>query len=120
MSLRGERRRDIGIGVWAGVVWSGWNRDTAWQGLRDTLLWDTLVGHACGALLLKSPKVTRQVSKTSVSFETSYNSHMSKSPERASAFGRRPHPKNKREVPWEHTHQAKCSTRMPYKSVPKE
>ena len=28
---RGACRCDIGIGVWAGVVWS-WNRETAWQG----------------------------------------------------------------------------------------
>ena len=29
---RSERRWDIGIGVCAGVVWRGWNRETAWQG----------------------------------------------------------------------------------------
>ena len=58
-----------------------------------TLLWDTLVGHSCGKLLWDqksrceaarrafrtrlSPKVTRQVSKTSVSYETSSKSHAS-------------------------------------------
>ena len=29
---RGECRCHIGIGVWADVVWRGWNRETAWQG----------------------------------------------------------------------------------------
>ena len=29
---KGESRCDIGIGVWAGVVWRGWNLETAWQG----------------------------------------------------------------------------------------
>ena len=29
---RGECRCDIGIGERAGVVWRGWNRETAWQG----------------------------------------------------------------------------------------
>ena len=60
-----------------------------------TLLWDTLVGHSCtkledtlvghscrtllwGTLRTRlPPKVTRQVSKTSVSYETSSKSHMS-------------------------------------------
>ena len=69
--------------------------------LCGTLLWDTFVGHSCGTLLLgilfvrdflqKSrceaarrafrmrlpPKVTRQVSKTSISYETSSKSHTS-------------------------------------------
>ena len=60
-----------------------------------TLLWDTLVGHSCGTLLLQKsrceaarrafrtrlpPKVTRQVSKTSVSYETSSKSHTSSLP----------------------------------------
>ena len=56
-------------------------------------IWDTLVGHSCGTLLLLRtkrceaarrafrtrlpPKVTRQVSKTSVSYETSSKSHTS-------------------------------------------
>ena len=30
--VRGECRCNIGIGVWADVVWRGWNRETAWQG----------------------------------------------------------------------------------------
>ena len=30
----------------------------------DTLLWNALVGHSCGALLLKSPKVNRHVSES--------------------------------------------------------
>ena len=53
-----------------------------------TLLWDTLVGHSCGTLLWDTPvghtlrtrlppKVTRQVSKTSVLYETSSKSHTS-------------------------------------------
>ena len=69
--------------------------------LCGTLLWDTFVGHSCGTLLLGTlfvrdflqksrceaarrafrlrlpPKVTRQVSKTSISYETSSKSHTS-------------------------------------------
>ena len=51
-----------------------------------TLLWDTLVGHSAGTLLQGTlrtrlpPKVTRQVSQTSVSYETSSKSHMSSLP----------------------------------------
>ena len=51
------------------------------------LVWDTLAGHSCGTLVGHSarracrtrlpPKVTRQVSKTSVSYETSSKSHTS-------------------------------------------
>ena len=46
-----------------------------------TLLWDTLVGHSCDTRVghtLRTrlpPKVTRQVSKTSVLYETSSKSH---------------------------------------------
>ena len=75
-----------------------------------TLLWDTLVGHSCGTLLLGTlrtrlpPKVTRQVSKTSVSYETSSKTHMSKSAKRA--FRTRLPPKVKRKHPSEHTHHA--------------
>ena len=36
----GERRSDIGIGARAGVVWRGWNRETALQGcLMCVLRW---------------------------------------------------------------------------------
>ena len=44
-----------------------------------TLLWDTLVGHSCGTLLRDTlfTKVNRHVSRTSVSYETSSESHMS-------------------------------------------
>ena len=50
------------------------------------------------------PKVTRQVSKTSVSYETSSKTHMSKSAKRA--FRTRLPPKNERKHPSEHTHHA--------------
>ena len=50
------------------------------------------------------PKVTRPVSKTSVSYETSSKSHMSKSPKRA--FRARLPPKVKREAPSKHARQA--------------
>ena len=49
-------------------------------------------------------KVTRQVSKTSVSYETSSKTHMSKSAKRA--FRTRLPPKVKRKHPSEHTHHA--------------
>ena len=49
-------------------------------------------------------KVTRQVSKTSVSYETSSKTHMSKSAKRA--FRARLPPKVKRKHPSEHTHHA--------------
>ena len=65
--------------------------------LCGTLLWDTFVGHSCGTLLLGTlfvrdflqksrceaarrafpPSVTRQVSTTSISYETSSKSHTS-------------------------------------------
>ena len=105
-----------------------------------TLLWDTHTGHSCGTLYLgqscrthasrlqderfvrdflqkshvKSPKrafltrlppkVTRQVSKTSVSYETCSKTHMSKSAKQA--FRTRLPPKVKRKHPSEHTHHA--------------
>ena len=50
------------------------------------------------------PKVTRQVSKTSVSHETSSKSHMSKSAKRT--FRTRLPPKVQRKHPSEHTHHA--------------
>ena len=50
------------------------------------------------------PKVTRQVSKTSVSYETSSKTHMSKSAKRA--LRTRLPPKVKRKHPSEHTHHA--------------
>ena len=58
-------------------------RDTLVRHSCGTLLRDTLVGHSCGTRdCLKShtrlpPKVTRQVSKTSVSYESSSKSHTS-------------------------------------------
>ena len=50
------------------------------------------------------PKVTCQVSRTSVSYETSFKTHMSKSAKRA--FRTRLPPKVKRKHPSEHTHHA--------------
>ena len=50
------------------------------------------------------PKVTRQVSKTSVSCETSSKTHMSKSAKRG--FRTRLPPKVQRQHPSEHTHHA--------------
>ena len=53
-------------------------------------MWSTLVGHfygtllqdsiehSCGALLLKSSKINRHISKTSVSYETSSKGHTSR------------------------------------------
>ena len=53
----------------------------------------------------RSPqRVARQVSKTSVSYETSSKTHASKSAKRA--FRTRLPPKVKRKHPWEHTHHA--------------
>ena len=111
-----------------------------------SLLWHTLVGHSCAKLLWDTlvghrdvlqksrceaarrafrmrlpPKVTRQVSKTSISYETSCKSHTSslqnerfvrdflqkshvKAPKRA--FRTRLPPKVKRKHPSEHTHRA--------------
>ena len=75
-------------------------RTLLWDTLKghscEALLWDTLVGHSCRALFVRDflqkshvkspkrafrtrlpPKVTCQVSKTSVSYETSSKSHVS-------------------------------------------
>ena len=41
----GECHCDMGIGVWAGVVWRGWNRESAWQGcLMCVLRWSFPLG----------------------------------------------------------------------------
>ena len=61
----------------------------------ETLLRDT-AGHSCGTLL--------QVPKTSVSYETSSKTHMSKSAKRS--FRTRLPPKVQRKHPSEHTHHA--------------
>ena len=94
-------------------------------GTCGTLLWDTLVGHSYGTLLWDTlvvpPKVTCQVSKTSVSYETSSKSHAarlqderfvrdflqkSRVKSQKRAFRTRLPPKVQRKHPSEHTHHA--------------
>ena len=99
------------------------------------LLWDTLVGHSCRALFVRDflqksrvksperafstrlpPKVTCQVSKTSVSYETSSKIPMSKSAKRA--YRTRLPPKVKQKHPSEHTHTSRSPAKQFRESSP--
>ena len=92
-TLVGHSCGTCGTLLWDTLVGHSYGK-VLWESLVGhscrTLLWDTPVGHSCGPTLVGHsesqkrafrtrlpPKVTRQVSKTSVSYETSSKSHMS-------------------------------------------
>ena len=105
-----------------------------------TLVWDTLIGHSCGTLLrdtlarhscgplLRDTLVghscgTLQVSKTSVSYETSSKYHTSSLQNERFvrdflAFRTRLPPKVKRKHPSEHTHHAALPSRFAIPAPP--